>query len=110
MLEDKSGKKDMAQSYLEKNETKVESNVGPSVWAFVTGKKYVTNMKSLEKKLVKINEFDSNGDGDLVTFAGSGGWSGQQVWRLMIPWVSNSIWFFWTWNVLCFVVESIITH
>lgn len=37
---------------LEKNETKVETHVEPSVGAYVTGEKSVTKMKSLKRKLL----------------------------------------------------------
>lgn len=77
MLEDKSGKKAIAPESkkvdLEKNETKVETHAGPSVGASMTGKKYMSKMKSLKRKHVEASDSDSDADEDWVTFLSLGG-------------------------------------
>ncbi|KAI5386805.1 hypothetical protein KIW84_073087 [Lathyrus oleraceus] len=75
MMEDKFVKKDMAleskKKDLEKNESKVGTNVGLFFGASMTGKKLVTKMNSLKNKHVQTNDFDSDADEDWVTFTES---------------------------------------
>lgn len=62
---------------VEKNETKVEPHVEPYVGTSVTGKIYVTKMKSLKRKHVQSNDSDPNADEDWVSRLSSRIWSGQ---------------------------------
>lgn len=77
MQKDKSGKKDMAPELKMKDLEKNESMVGTHVGAFVSGKKYVTKMKSLKKILVQTHDSYSYANEHWVTFIESGGWSGD---------------------------------
>lgn len=55
----------------------------PSVGAFMTGKKYVTKMKSLKKSYVKKHDSNSDADEDWLTFMNSRGWTEDQIKRGM---------------------------
>lgn len=52
----------------------VEAHVGSSGGSSLIGKKFVTNMKTLKKRIVKTHESDSKVDEDWVTFMNLRGW------------------------------------
>lgn len=62
----------------------VERCVGSSGGAYMTGKKCLTKMKSLNKRLVQVHESALEAYEDWVTFMNSRGWTEDQIWRVLI--------------------------